>query len=47
MCCNLPVPELIDGAFRLGGFLSFFGRIVSLLGFRRKLPSPRPEADLS
>jgi hypothetical protein len=41
------VPALIDGAFRFGGFLSFLGRIVSLLGFNRKLPSPRLEAERS
>jgi hypothetical protein len=41
------VPELIEGAFRFGGFLSFLGRIVSLLGFSRRLPSTRPDADLS
>lgn len=37
----------MDAAFRLGGFLSFFGRIVSLLGFRRTPPSARPEAERS
>jgi hypothetical protein len=47
MRCNLPVPALMDAAFRLGAFLSFLGRIVSLLGFRRTPPSTRPEADLS
>lgn len=47
MCGDLPVPELMDGAFRFGGFLSFLGRIVSLLGFSRRLPSPRPEAERS
>lgn len=41
------MPEWIDGAFRFGGFLSFFGRIVSLLGFNRRLPSARPEAERS
>jgi hypothetical protein len=41
------VPALIDGAFRFAGFLSFLGRIVSLLGFNRKLPSTRPEAERS
>jgi hypothetical protein len=41
------VPALIEGAFRLAGFLSFLGRIVSLLGLRRKLPSTRPEAERS
>lgn len=41
------VPELMEGAFR--GFLcfSFFGRIVSLLGLRRRLPSARPDAERS
>jgi hypothetical protein len=38
---------LIDGAFRFAGFLSFFGRMVSLLGFNRRLPSTRPEAERS
>jgi hypothetical protein len=47
MCDDLPVPALIDGAFRFAGFLSFLGRIVSLLGFSRKLPSVRPEAERS
>lgn len=47
MCCNLPVPALMDAAFRLGGFFSFFGRMVSLLGFRRMPPSARPEAERS
>jgi hypothetical protein len=41
------VPEWMDGAFRFGGFLSFLGRIVSLLGFNRRLPSTRPEAERS
>jgi hypothetical protein len=41
------VPALIDGAFRFAGFLSFLGRIVSLLGLSRKLPSTRPEAERS
>ena len=41
------MPELIDGAFRFVAFLSFLGRIVSLLGLRRKLPSARPEAERS
>ena len=41
------MPEWIDGAFRFGSFLSFLGRIVSLLGFNRKLPSTRPEAERS
>lgn len=45
--CDLPVPAFIEGALRLGGSLFFLGRIVSLLGFRRKLPSARPEAALS
>ena len=38
------MPELKDGAFRTTFFLSFFGRIVSLLGFKRILPlvSVRP-----
>jgi hypothetical protein len=44
---DLPVPALIDGAFRFAGFLSFFGRMVSLLGFNRRLPSTRPEAERS
>lgn len=47
MRCNLPVPALMDGAFRFAGFLSFLGRIVSLLGFRRMPPSGRPEAERS
>jgi hypothetical protein len=37
----------MEGAFRFAGFLSFLGRIVSLLGLRRKLPSTRPEAERS
>lgn len=37
----------MEGAFRFGRCFSFFGRIVSLLGFRRRLPSPRPEAERS
>jgi hypothetical protein len=41
------VPALIDAAFRFAGFLSFLGRIVSLLGLSRKLPSTRPEAERS
>lgn len=41
------MPVVIDGAFRLLGFLSFLGRIVSLLGFSRKLPSTRPDAERS
>lgn len=41
------MPALIDGAFRFAGFLSFLGRIVSLLGFNRKLPSARLEAERS
>lgn len=41
------MPEWMDGAFRFGGFLSFLGRIVSLLGFNRRLPSTRPEAERS
>lgn len=44
---DLPVPELIEGALRFGALRSFLGRIVSLLGFRRRLPSPRPEAERS
>lgn len=44
---DLPVPECIDGAFRFAGFRSFRGRIVSLLGFKRRLPSTRPEAERS
>lgn len=39
--------QLIDGALRGLDFRSFLGRIVSLLGFRRRLPSPRPDADRS
>lgn len=35
---NPPVPEFAEGAFRTTLFFSFFGRIVSLLGLRRKLP---------
>jgi hypothetical protein len=34
-------------ALRFGFGLSFLGRIVSLLAFRRKLPSARPDADRS
>jgi hypothetical protein len=41
------VPALIDGAFRFAGSLFFLGRIVSLLGFSRRLPSVRPEAERS
>jgi hypothetical protein len=41
------VPALMDGAFRFAGFRSFLGRIVSLLGLSRKLPSARPEAERS
>jgi hypothetical protein len=41
------VPEWIEGAFRLAVFLSFFGRIVSLLGLRRRLPSVRPDTERS
>jgi len=41
------VLELIEGALRFGGSLLFFGRMVSLLGFRRRLPSTRPEAERS
>jgi hypothetical protein len=41
------VPALIDGAFRFASFLSFLGRMVSLLGFSRRLPSTRPEAERS
>ena len=37
----------MDGALRFGIFLSFLGRIVSLLGFNRRLPSIRPEAERS
>lgn len=47
MYCDLPVPELMDGALRFGGSRFFFGRIVSLLGFKRRLPSTRPEAERS
>jgi len=47
MGCDLPVLELIEGALRFGGSLLFFGRMVSLLGFRRRLPSTRPEAERS
>lgn len=47
MCCNLPVPALMDAAFRLGAFFWVLGRIVSLLGLSRMPPSTRPEADLS
>ena len=32
------MPALSEGAFRATFFFSFFGRIVSLLGFRRRLP---------
>ena len=39
--------QLIEGAFLFGGFLSLRGRIVSLLGFKRRLPSTRPEAERS
>lgn len=38
---------LIEGAFRFAGLRSFLGRIVSLLGRSRRLPSTRPEADRS
>jgi hypothetical protein len=38
---------LIDGAFRFAGFRSFFGRMVSLLGRNRRLPSTRPDAERS
>jgi hypothetical protein len=44
---DLPVPALIDGAFRFGGLRSFLGRIVSLLAFNRRLPSTRPDAERS
>jgi len=47
MCGDLPVPALMDGAFRFAGSLFFLGRIVSLLGFKRRLPSVRPEAERS
>lgn len=39
--------QLIDGAFRFAGFRSFLGRMVSLLGRKRRLPSTRPDADRS
>jgi len=38
---------LIEGAFRFAGFRSFFGRIVSLLGRNRRLPSTRPDVERS
>lgn len=42
------VPLLMEAAFRLGLFLSFRGRMVSLLGFKRMLPpSSRPTDVLS
>ena len=44
---DLPVPEFIEGAFRFCVLLSFLGRIVSLLGLRRRLPSGRPDAERS
>lgn len=44
---DLPVPALMDGAFRFGALRSFLGRIVSLLGLSLKLPSTRLEDDLS
>jgi hypothetical protein len=41
------VPAPLDCALRLLGFRSFLGRIVSLLGLSRRLPSARPEAERS
>lgn len=42
------VPVLIDVGFRVAFFFSFLGRMVSLLGLRRRLPpSPLPEAPRS
>jgi hypothetical protein len=35
---NTPVPLLIEGALRVARFLSFLGRIVSVLGFMRREP---------
>jgi hypothetical protein len=35
---NTPVPLLIEGALRVVRFLSFLGRIVSVLGFIRREP---------
>lgn len=40
-----PVPDVTDGGLRAVFFLSFFGRIVSVLGFARRLPPlPGPTA---